>query len=44
MMTNSESPRAEAFRITAKNVAAQSSIEAAKLQEEMQAETTPQTN
>ena len=44
MMTNSESPSAEAFRISAKNVAAQCSIVAAKLQEEMQAETTPQTN
>ena len=38
------SPSAEAFRISAKNVAAQCSIVAAKLQEEMQAETPPSTN
>ena len=44
MMTNSDSPSAEAFRISAKNVAAQCSIVAAKLQEEMQAETAPSTN
>ena len=44
MMTDSESPSAEAFRISAKNVAAQCSIVAAKLQEEMQAETAPSTN
>ena len=41
MMTDSESPSAEAFRISAKNVAAQCSIVAAKLQEEMQAESAP---
>ena len=38
MMTDSESQSAQAFRIAAKNVAAQCSIVAAKLQEEMQAE------
>ena len=38
MMTDSESPSAQAFRIAAKNVAAQCSIVAAKLQEEMKAE------
>ena len=41
MMTDSESPSAQAFRIAAKNVAAQCSIVAAKLQEEMQAESAP---
>ena len=40
MMTNTESPSADAFRIAAKNVAAQCSIVAAKLQEEIQAEAT----
>ncbi len=35
MMTNTESPSADAFRIAAKNVAAQCSIVAAKLQEEI---------
>ena len=44
MMADSESPSAESFRISEKNVAAQCSIVAAKLQEEMQAETTPPTN
>ena len=44
MMTDAESPSAEAFRTSAKNVAAQCSIIAAKLQEEMQAETTPSSN
>ena len=44
MMTDSESPSAQALRVAAKNVAAQCSIVAAKLQEEMQAETTPPTN
>ena len=39
MMTDVESPSANAFRIAAKNVAAQCSIVAAKLQEEMQSET-----
>ena len=36
MITDVESPSADAFRIAAKNVAAQCSIVAAKLQEEMQ--------
>ena len=40
MMTNIQSPSADAFRIAAKNVAAQCSIVAAKLQEEIQAEAT----
>ena len=40
MMTDTESPSADAFRIAAKNVAAQCSIVAAKLQEEIQAEAT----
>jgi len=38
MLTNPNSPSAEAFRKSAKNVAAQCSILAAKLREEMQAE------
>jgi len=41
MITQPDSPSAEAFTVAAKNVAAQCSIVAAKLQEEMQAETTP---
>jgi len=44
VITAPESPSAEAFRISAKNLAAQCSILAAKLQEEMKAETTPSTN
>ena len=44
VITAPESPSAEAFRISAKNIAAQCSILAAKLQEEMKAETTPSTN
>jgi len=44
MITQPDSPSAEAFTAAAKNVAAQCSIVAAKLQEEMQAETTPTTN
>jgi len=44
VITDPESPSAEAFRISAKNVAAQCSILAAKLQEEMKAETAPSTN
>lgn len=44
VITAPESPSAEAFRISAKNVAAQCSILAAKLQEEMKAETTPSAN
>ena len=43
MMTNSESPSADAFRIAAKNVAAQCSIVAAKLQEEMKTESASST-
>jgi len=43
MITQPNSPSAEAFTIAAKNVAAQCSIVAAKLQEEMQAEATPST-
>ena len=42
MMTDAKSPSANAFRSAAKNVAAQCSIVAAKLQEEMQAETQPE--
>ena len=41
MITNPNSPSAEAFRKTAKNIAAQCSILAAKLREEMQAEAAP---
>ena len=44
MITNPESPSAEAFKTSAKNIAAQCSILAAKLQEEMQAEAPPSTN
>ena len=44
MITAPDSPSAEAFRISAKNVAAQCSILAAKLQEELQAEAAPSTN
>jgi len=44
MITAPDSPSAEAFRTSAKNVAAQCSILAAKLQEEMKAEPTPSTN
>jgi len=42
MMTDVKSVSADAFRSAAKNVAAQCSIVAAKLQEEMQAETQPE--
>jgi ATP-binding protein involved in chromosome partitioning len=38
MITNPDSPSAEAFRVSAKNIAAQCSIIAAKLQEEMESE------
>ncbi len=38
MITNTDSPSADAFRIAAKNIAAQCSILAAKLQEEMESE------
>ena len=44
MIIQPDSPSAEAFTVAAKNVAAQCSIVAAKLQEEMQSETTPTTN
>jgi ATP-binding protein involved in chromosome partitioning len=44
MITSPNSPSAEAFRISAKNIAAQCSILAAKLQEEMQAEAAPSTS
>ena len=40
MISSVDSPSAEAFRISAKNIAAQCSIQAAKLQEEMAAEGT----
>ena len=41
IITAPDSPSAEAFRVSAKNIAAQCSILAAKLQEEMQAEAPP---
>ncbi len=41
MITHPDSPSAEAFTVAAKNIAAQCSIQARKVQEEMQAETTP---
>src|SRR3989337_882085 len=44
MITAPQSPSAEAFRKTAKNIAAQCSILAARLQEAMKAEATPSTN
>ena len=44
IITAPESPSAEAFRTSAKNIAAQCSILAAKLQEEMQAEAAPSTS
>ena len=44
MITAPDSPSANAFRTAAKNIAAQCSILAAKLQEEMKAEATPSTN
>jgi ATP-binding protein involved in chromosome partitioning len=44
MLTQPDSPSAEAFTITAKNIAAQCSIVAAKLQEEMQKEEAPTTS
>ena len=40
MITNPDSPSAIAFRKSAKNIAAQCSILAAKLQEEMASEST----
>jgi len=40
MISSVDSPSAEAFRISAKNIAAQCSIQASKLQEEMAAEGT----
>ena len=42
MLTDPSSVSAEAFRTSAKNIAAQCSILAAKLQEEMAAESSPQ--
>ena len=44
MITQPDSPSAEAFTVSAKNVAAQCSIVAAKLLEEIQAEATPTTS
>jgi len=44
MITQPDSPSAKAFTVAAKNVAAQCSIVAAKLQEEMRAEEAPTTN
>ncbi len=44
MITAPDSPGATAFRSSAKNIAAQCSILAAKLQEEMKAEPAPSTN
>jgi ATP-binding protein involved in chromosome partitioning len=44
MITHPNSPSAEAFTVAAKNIAAQCSIQARKVQEEMQAETTPTAN
>jgi len=44
MITNPDSPSAVAFRKSAKNIAAQCSIQAAKLQEEMKAEKSESTN
>jgi len=44
IITDPNSQSSEAFRSSAKNVAAQCSIMAAKLQEEIQAEATPTTN
>ena len=44
MITQPDSPSAMAFMISAKNIAAQCSIVAAKLQEEMQAEAAPSTS
>ena len=44
IITQPNSPSAEAFTTAAKNIAAQCSIAAAKLQEEMQAEPTPPTS
>ena len=38
MISSTDSPSAEAFRVSAKNIAAQCSIQALKLQEEMKAE------
>ena len=42
MISSVDSPSAEAFRISAKNIAAQCSIQAAKLAEEMAAEPAPE--
>ena len=40
IITNPDSPSANAFRSSAKNIAAQCSILAAKMQEEMKSEST----
>ena len=42
MLTDPDSASADAFRTSAKNIAAQCSILAAKLQEEMEAESNPE--
>jgi ATP-binding protein involved in chromosome partitioning len=44
MITQPDSPSATAFMVSAKNIAAQCSIVAAKLQEEMQTEAAPATS
>ena len=44
MITQPDSPSAEAVTVAAKNIAAQCSIQARKVQEEMQEETTPTTS
>jgi ATP-binding protein involved in chromosome partitioning len=44
ILTQPDSPSAKAFTSTAKNIAAQCSIVAAKLQEEMQKEEVPTTS
>ena len=44
MISSTDSPSAEAFRISAKNIAAQCSIQALKLQEEMAAEASESTD
>ena len=44
MISNPDSPSAEAFRKSAKNIAAQCSIIASKLQEEMASESSSETS
>ena len=44
MITQPSFPRCEGFTVTTQNIAAQCSIQARKVQEEMQAETTPTTS